>query len=266
MRVTEHSGVTLVSALYNGIGITLGLDLKLNVEIVLGEGKIKGGMEDTQKLLDNVFAREGLSRKNFDVIITSEIPPSVGLKSSSSFMLALLNGIQHFKESRMNEMETIVKSCIYSKELGISYTGAMDDAIAVHFGGLNMVDNIKFSLMEHYDVIPQNIIVSVPGTIKKRVGEDELKLGVRENQEALKMARLMNFGEAALLNSQAISESFGYDISIIIELRKLKGVKIAGYSGTGPSFYAIYENDEKLEKNVIEYFQNFGDYIIGRIR
>ncbi len=266
MKVTEFSGVTIVSALFNGVGVTLGLNLKMEVEITPGTGKISGGLEDTEKVLDFVFKRERINREDFNVTIRSEIPHSVGLKSSSSFILALLIAIHQLKGPKIDDTEIIIKSCRYSKEIGISYTGAMDDAVAVHYGGLNFVDNIGYKLLSQYGVIPQDILVSVPIKRKKRVSQEEIKYGIEENRVALRLAQKLEFGESALLNSQAIANVFGYDIGIINDLRKLDGVKLAGFSGTGPAFYAIYQNKGNPTKEIEDYFRKFGDFINGRIR
>ena len=267
MEVIEHSAITVVSALFNGIGVTLGTNLPARISLKEGTGRIMNNVNDGLELVRMIIKREGLDQGSFDIEINSDIPPGVGLKSSSAITLAILRALRQYNNSSKTIMETIIDSCIISKEFGMSYTGAMDDAMACHFGGLNFVNNQRFELIDRFPITKNKVYINIPNLKKSKVEFNEFKSHEFLGKVALKYAFDLNLRKAAFENSRAISNVFGYDFSLIETLLTYKGVKIAGFSGTGPAFYAVIDSsgDENLDE-IKSFFKNEGNYILTELR
>ena len=267
MEVVEHSALTVVSALFNGIGVTVGINLPLKVSIEAGEGKVFNNRNESHELITMIAKEENMDARSFNFSINSEIPPGVGLKSSSAVSLAILRALRQYSGSNKSIMQTIVDSCVYSKKYGISYTGAMDDAISCHFGGLNFVNNERFEIVDRFSISKNKVYISIPNTRKRNAELDEFRTQQFLGKIALKYAFDLNLKKAALENSRAVSNVYGYDFSIIETLSSIPGVKIAGFTGTGPSFYAIADSiDEENQSYIASFFKQNGNYILTELR
>jgi Archaeal shikimate kinase len=266
-EIIEHSAITVVSALFNGIGVTLGINLPARISIKAGTGRIINNENEGLELVKTIIKREGLDQGSLDIEINSNIPSGIGLKSSSAITLAILRALRQHNGSNKTIMETIIDSCIISKEFGISYTGAMDDAMACHFGGLNFVNNQRFELIDRFSISKNKVYINIPSHKKSKVEFNEFKRQEFLGNVALKYAFDLNLKKAAFENSRAISNIYGYDLSLIETLLTYNRVKVAGFSGTGPAFYAVIDSseDENLDE-INSFFKNEGNYILTELR
>jgi len=96
-RATVHGAVSLVNAIANQKGATLGIDLKVIAEIETSPGKgitIKSENKSLSsrlinKTIEKIVSKKDLEKNKIIITLDSEIPTGYGLKSSSAISSAV---------------------------------------------------------------------------------------------------------------------------------------------------------------------------------
>ena len=97
VKATVHGAVSIVSAIANKKGATLGIGLKVEVTIETSEGKGIVIQSENRSLssrlinktIEKIVSKKYLEKNKMLITIDSEIPTGYGLKSSSAISSAI---------------------------------------------------------------------------------------------------------------------------------------------------------------------------------
>ncbi len=140
---------TIVNALATNYGSAFALDLVTNVKLRF-ENDLKENIvyEDGKKVKNQIVDRLLTAIKKKAIVeIESKIPRQSGLGSSSAFMNALILAIFKELNEELNAHTILTMNARISLEMGISYTGAFDDASASLLGGIVVTNNSKMKIL-----------------------------------------------------------------------------------------------------------------------
>ena len=267
VKATVHGAVSIVSAIANKKGATLGIELKVEVTIETSEGKgIEIQSENRSlssrlinKTIEKIVSKKHLEKNKMVITINSEIPTGYGLKSSSAISSAIALACAKIFKPKLTDKQILVAGVDASIESKVSITGAYDDACSCYYGGFNVTDNGKRKRVE-FEKVPSNLIavIFIPKN-RKRGNLKKLKILSPIFNNAWELAKGKKYWESMTINGLATSAILNSDPKIIIDLIE-KGALAASVSGNGPSIAAIVKKDnlsnvkkvfEALEGNVI---------------
>ena len=267
VKATVHGAVSIVSAIANKKGATLGIELKVEVTIETSEGKgIEIQSENRSlssrlinKTIEKIVSKKYLEKNKMLITIDSEIPTGYGLKSSSAISSAIALACAKIFKPKLTDKQILVAGVNASIESKVSITGAYDDACSCYYGGFNVTDNGKRKRI-HFERIPSNLIavIFIPKN-RKRGNLKKLKILSSIFNNAWELAKEKKYWESMTINGLATSAILNSDPKIIIDLIE-KGALAASVSGNGPSIAAIVKKDnlsnvkkvfDALEGNII---------------
>jgi len=267
VKATVHGAVSIVSAIANKKGATLGIGLKVEVTIETSEGKgIEIQSENRSlssrlinKTIEKIVSKKNLEKNKMLITINSEIPTGYGLKSSSAISSAIALACAKIFKPKLTDKQILVAGVDASIESKVSITGAYDDACSCYYGGFNVTDNGKRKRI-HFEKIPSNLIaiIFIPKN-RKRGNLKRLKILSPIFNNAWELAKEKKYWESMTINGLATSAILNSDPKIIIDLIE-KGALAASVSGNGPSIVAIVKKEnisnikkvfEALEGNII---------------
>ncbi len=243
MRVITRSGLSAISAFATGIGAAVGIDLKMEVTFH-DTGKNDRNISRSLEYLNGKY------RKNYfpGIEVRSDIPPSVGLKSSSALTAAIVLGFLGYNE--LDETTAAVDAAECSRYNGTSITGALDDISASLWGGLNITDNAMDSILLHKKLAERKILVAWPlGSKRKTVDLDLTGLNaIAPAVSSLrKLLDLNMLYEAMVLNGMYHASVLGFDRTLV-KYFLASGARYVSFSGKGPAVFAIFEDDGKMRE------------------
>ncbi len=247
MRAKAYAAGTIINALALGYGCAFALDLvtkvKLTLEDELKESVlVEDGLERRSEVVNHILTHFGLRGV---VEVKSEIPKGSGLGSSSAFVNALLLCVFKHLRKRLFAHEILRLNARISLDVGISYTGAFDDASASLLGGIVLTDNTNMRLIS-WEFKKADAIVLIPNWRRGKVDLNEIRRDTKLVEEALECAKRGDYRNAMLLNSKHYCRKIGYPFDVV---EKASGMGChCGLSGNGPSFVAFGENLEAIEK------------------
>jgi shikimate kinase len=264
---------TIINAIATLKGAAFGIDLWTEAEVELGadlkvvQGEIVhdlgAEMPGDTRLIERCVE---LVLRKFDVPLgayvktRSEIPIGSGLKSSSAAanatVAATLNAIGAEVNTLRGALEAIEIGVDAALDVGVSITGAFDDACASALGGIVITDNEKRVLMKRTER-DTAFLIFVPRARAFTADTNVLRSRVIAPWigRAYEWALEGRFDEAMTLNGFLYCAALGFDPEPM--LRALEcGVTGVSLSGTGPSFVAVLNEHEKLEERVREAWQS----------
>ena len=256
-KATVHGAVSLVSAIANKKGATLGISLKVIVEIETTPGKgiiIKSENKSLSsrlinKTIEKIVSKEDLEQNKITVTLDSEIPTGYGLKSSSAISSAVALACAKIFKSKFTDQEILLAGVEASIESKVSITGAYDDACSCYYGGFNVTDNAKKERIKH-EKGPSNLIavIFIPKN-RKRGNLKNLKVFASVFENAWELAKKTKYWDAMIINGLATASILNSEPKIIANLIE-KGALGASISGNGPSIAAITkkENESAMRK------------------
>ena len=267
VKATVHGAVSIVSAIANKKGATLGIELKVEVTIETSEGKgIEIQSENRSlssrlinKTIEKIVSKKYLEKNKMLITINSEIPTGYGLKSSSAISSAIALACAKIFKPKLTDKQILVAGVDASIESKVSITGAYDDACSCYYGGFNVTDNGKRKRI-HFERIPSNLIaiIFIPKN-RKRGNLKRLKILSPIFNNAWELAKEKKYWESMTINGLATSAILNSDPKIIVDLIE-NGALAASVSGNGPSIAAIVKKEnvsnikkvfEALEGNII---------------
>ncbi|WP_410509208.1 shikimate kinase [Methanosarcina hadiensis] len=247
---------TIINAIATWKGAAFGIDLKTFAEVKLSESEsaITGSIEempegDTHlivRCVELTLERFGLELGG-TVNTGSEIPLAGGLKSSSAAanasVLATLRAIGEI----MPPLDIVKLGVKAAKEVGVTVTGAFDDACASFLGGIVITDNKKMELVKREEA-ESKVLIFAPA--KKAFSADtnvkRSRLIAPYVEMAYELALAGEYERAMTLNGFLYCGALGFDTEHM--LRALEcGVKGVSLSGTGPSYAALVKEDQVKE-------------------
>ena len=257
VKAIVHGAVSLVNAIANKRGATLGIALTVEaiIETSPGKGIIIQSKNKTissrliNKTVEKILTKKELEQNKIIVSLESEIPTGYGLKSSSAISSAVALACAKIFKQKLTDQQILLAGVDASIESKVSITGAYDDACSCYFGGFNVTDNAKKKII-HSEKIPSNLmaIIFIPKN-RKRGNVKNLKILSSVFDNAWKLAKNGNYWEAMIINGLATSTILNSNPKIIANLIE-KGAIAASISGNGPAIAAIVkkENVQSVKK------------------
>ena len=271
VKAVVHGAVSLVNAIANKKGATLGISL--SVEAILetspGKGIIIQSKNKTissrliNKTVEKILTKKELEQNKITLSLESEIPTGYGLKSSSAISSAVALACAKVFKPKLTDQQILLAGVDASIESKVSITGAYDDACSCYFGGFNVTDNAKKKIVCS-EKIPSNLIaiIFIPKN-RKRGNVKNLKTLSAVFENAWTLAKNSNYWEAMIINGLATSTILNSDPKIITNLLE-KGAIAASVSGNGPAIAAIVKKEN--EQNVKKVFSSLdGSIIVSKV-
>ncbi|MFB5603377.1 MAG: shikimate kinase [Candidatus Nitrosomaritimum aestuariumsis] len=268
---TVHGAVSLVNAIANKKGATLGISLTVEaiVETSPGKGITIQSKNKTlssrliNKTIEKIVSKKDLEQNRIAINLESEIPTGYGLKSSSAISSAVALACAKIFKPNMTDQQILLAGVDASIESKVSITGAYDDACSCYYGGFNVTDNAKKRRIQSQK-IPNNLVavIFIPKN-RKRGNVKNLKTLSSVFENAWKLAKNSNYWEAMIINGLATSTILNSDPKIITDLLE-KGAIAASVSGNGPAIAAIVKKGNESE--IKKVFSNLeGSIIISKV-
>ena len=271
VKATIHGAVSLVSAIANKKGATLGISLKVEAIIETSEGKGITIQSENKSLssrlinktIEKIVSKKDLEKNKIVITLTSEIPTGYGLKSSSAISSVVALACAKIFKPKLTDQQILLAGVDASIESKVSITGAYDDACSCYYGGFNVTENAKRNRIQ-FEKAPSNLIavIFIPKN-RKRGNLKKLKILSPIFNNAWELAKEKKYWESMTINGLATSSILNSDPKIIIDLIE-KGALAASVSGNGPSIAAIVKKEN--ESNVKKIFSNLeGSIIVSKI-
>ncbi len=247
---------TVVNAVATLKGAAFAVDLWTHADVQIDEdgggveGEIAGGGDPRliERCVELVLERTDVDA-GARVRTESEVPQASGLKSSSAAanaaVLAALDAVGLDFE-REDAARVGVEA---ARDVGVTITGAFDDAAASMLGGVVLTDNSDDELLnrEEFD---RSVAIYVPPERAESADTDvERSRKVASVVErAFDLARDGEYADAMSVNGFAYCAAL--DRSAAPAVDALEHAEGAGLSGTGPSFAAVA--DEQAIQEVLD--------------
>ena len=271
VKATIHGAVSIVSAIANKKGATLGISLKVEATVETSEGKGIVIQSENRSLssrlinktVEKIVSKKDLEKNKITITLTSEIPTGYGLKSSSAISSVVALACAKIFKPKFSDQQIILAGVEASIETKVSITGAYDDACSCYYGGFNVTDNGKRNRVQ-FEKAPVNLIaiIFIPKN-RKRGNLKKLKILSSIFSNAWELAKEKKYFESMTINGLATSSILNSDPKIIVDLIE-KGALGASVSGNGPSIAAIVKKEN--EPNVKKIFSALeGNIIVSKI-
>ena len=257
VKATVHGAISLVNAIANQKGATLGIELKVEAIVETSSGKgitIESNNKTlssrlVNKTIEKIISKKDLEKNKVLVKLDSEIPTGYGLKSSSAISTAVALACAKIFKPKFTDQQILLAGVESSIESKVSITGAYDDACSCYYGGFNVTDNAKKRRI-HFEKGPTNLIavIFIPKN-RKRGNLKNLKVLSTVFENAWELAKKANYWEAMIINGLATASILNSDPKIITSLIE-NGALAASVSGNGPAIATIVrkENESNIKK------------------
>lgn len=256
-KATVHGAVSLVNAIANQKGATLGIALKVEATVETSPGKGISIQSENKSLssrlinktVEKIVSKKDLEQNKISIRLDSEIPTGYGLKSSSAISSAIALACAKIFSPKLTDQQILLAGVDASIESKVSITGAYDDACSCYYGGFNVTDNAKKKRIR-FEKGPTNLIavIFIPRN-RKRGNLKKLKILSSTFENAWELSRKANYWDAMIINGLATASILNSDPKIITDLIE-KGALGASVSGNGPSIAAVTkkENEAAIRK------------------
>ena len=274
---TAHSAATVVNAMATGCGAAFGTKLKTSAEVSISSGTgitVETDVDESPQLVItcierclNKFAKD--EEYQVKVKMTSEIPVSRGLKSSSAACNAVLKAMQDAFSVECDILDLISIGTVASIDCGVSLTGAFDDACASMLGGLVLTENKSNTLLKRTKIEEDvAVVIDIPQyqIRKPSLDRNRIKAVAPIAQIAFEKAKKEQYWEALTLNGMCYSAAFNLDQEVSIK-GLCNGALAAGLTGSGPATIMVVESSkvddflQQMDNNelIVTYINN-GDF------
>jgi shikimate kinase len=248
------AAITFVNAIPTGIGAAAGISLRARAEVELGRRRENSDLRPTVRPASSatplVYAAiaEGVRRyASEDLVpvalsVSSEIPMSAGLKSSSAVASAVLLSVANAVGRRPSAEEVARVNAELGRSIGVSATGAFDDALAGLTGDVVLTDNRADRLVDRYPLDPRlGVVLWIPPGTHEAVPSAlaRFRSGPSEALAPVRAARAGRLWEAMELNSGLVEEAMEYPYRDLRRVLHDAGALGSGASGLGPAFAAV---------------------------
>lgn len=248
---------TVLNALANGMGSAFAIDAYIEATVTLSdtpgiEGRITNAPDGDTQLIERcaevVIDRFG-SGEGATIETTSDVPLAAGLKSSSAaanaVVLATLDGLGVEIGTDIERVEAAKIGVDSARDVGVTVTGAFDDASASMLGGVTVTDNSQDTLL-HRDPVEWDVLVWTPPEQAHTADAPVDRCQRLEPVADFIAETALNgrYADAMTINGFAFSAALDFSAEPLIEaLPDATGVSL---SGTGPSVTAIGDRDALL--------------------
>ena len=242
VKATVNGAISIVNAISTWKGATLGISAKVEAIVSTSDGKgihLELDNQNTSsrlvnKVVELAVPKKEIEKNKININLKSEIPTGYGLKSSSAISSVISLACHKLFKPNYTDTQVLNAGIDASLATKVSMTGALDDAAACYFGGIQVTDNKSRKIIRS-DKAPSNIvaIIFVPKS-RKRGNIKHLKTLESVFQRAWDFAMNGDYWNAMTLNGYATSAVLNSDPKIISKLIE-SGAISASVSGNGPS-------------------------------
>jgi shikimate kinase len=243
---------TVLNALATGTGSAFAIDeyTTATVELTNDTGVI-GEIDDAdggdtrliERCVELVVERFG-DGQGGRVETESEVPMASGLKSSSAAanatVMATLDALDATNAISREDAARIGVTA--ARDVGVTVTGAFDDASASMLGGLTVTNNDEDELLARetpdWDVLvwtPPERAFSADADVERCRRIEPIAEVVAD------LALDGRYGQAMTINGLAFCAALGFPTDPMMDAMETKGVSL---SGTGPSFVAVGDREQ----------------------
>ena len=249
---------TIINAIATYKGSAFGIDLWTYAEVELGDdfrgigGEIEEEAECDTRLIERCVE---LVLRKFDLPLRgyvktkSEVPMGSGLKSSSAAanaaVVATLDALGEEAKAEIGALDAIQIGVKAALDVGVSITGAFDDACASLLGGIVITDNKKMELVKRVEK-ESEVLILVPRRQAFTADTDvkRSRLIAPWVNLAYELALTDKFEDAMTLNGFLYCSALSFDPEPMLKALEC-GVKGVSLSGTGPSFVALVNKESE---------------------
>lgn len=253
--------ISVINAMPCNIGAVIGTELTTRSEF------ISGGSNRTVEIMNDrseptllaelcvsaAYIKAGVEEPGgWSLKTVSEIPPSRGLKSSSSAANSIISAVFDEIGYSIDSLSIIKLGVKCAKEAGVTRTGSFDDACGCHFGGFVITNNAENEIIRAEDFPIYDVVIHIPD-IKIRKSSIDISL---LRAAADKQRHIIELSEtdpltALTKNGRLIAEISNLDNSVA-ETALDAGALAAGITGSGPATAIVVEDgmgEEFVENN-----------------
>ncbi|AEN06183.1 Shikimate kinase [halophilic archaeon DL31] len=252
---------TVLNALATGTGSAFALDIETTAEVTIRmetgsvEGEIAGEPDADTRLVERCVEMAvdrwgpaaGLDTSvstslsvGGTVRTESDVPTAAGLKSSSAAanaaVLATVDALD--ANDQVDPIEACRLGVEAARDVGVTVTGAFDDASASMLGGVTVTDNTEDELLAREEVHREALIWTPPERAYSADADVDRCALVAPMAELVEELALEGaYGRAMTVNGLAFSAALGFSPDPAVEaMPHVDGVSL---SGTGPSVVAL---------------------------
>ncbi|AFK19111.2 shikimate kinase [Haloferax mediterranei ATCC 33500] len=253
-RATAPGAGTVLNALATGTGSAFAIDAETTASVELNDsdgvrGTIAEAPDADTRLIErcvDLVVEEFGDGEGGTVETESEVPMAAGLKSSSAAanatVLATLSALGRSVGPDPDDDISRIDACRLgvraAREVGVTVTGAFDDAAASMLGGVVVTDNTEDELVTR-DELDWDVLVWTPPERAYSADADASRC-----ENVAPMATLVadlaldgRYAEAMTVNGLAFSAALDFPTDPAVEAMPIAdGVSL---SGTGPSVVAV---------------------------
>jgi shikimate kinase len=256
-RASAPAAGTVINALATGRGSAFAIDRETTATVELGgdgdvTGTIAGAPDADTRLIERcvelVVEQYGDGQGGW-VETESEVPMAAGLKSSSAAANAVVLatcdalGVSVGEDNALSFADATRLGVRAARDVGVTVTGAFDDASASMLGGVTVTDNTADELLAR-GTVDWDILVWTPDerafSADADVARCERVAPVVE--VATEQALAGAYERAMTVNGLAFCAALDFPTApAMAALEHVSGVSL---SGTGPSYVAVGERDQ----------------------
>ena len=247
-RAAALGAGTVLNALSTGVGSAFAIDVETTATVELDDSEgvtgtiAEDGGADTgliERCVELAIEAYGDGDASGGTVRTeSDVPMAAGLKSSSAAANAAVLATADALGADPDPLEACRLGVRAAREVGVTVTGAFDDASASMLGGVTVTDNENDELLAR-DEIDWDVLVWTPDERAYSADAD-----VEQCANVAPMAELVadlalegRYTDAMTVNGLAFSAALGFSPDPAVEaMPHAAGVSL---SGTGPSVVAV---------------------------
>ena len=256
-RAVALGAGTILNALSTGVGSAFAIDADTTATVELDDSEsVRGSVAEdadadtrlVERCVELAVERYAADDHGGTVRTESDVPMAAGLKSSSAAANATVLATADALGADPDRTEACRLGVRAARDVGVTVTGAFDDASASMLGGATVTDNDADELLAR-DPVEWDVLVWTPDERAYSADAD-----VDACANVAPMAELVaelaldgRYGEAMTVNGLAFSAALGFPTDPAVEaMPHAAGVSL---SGTGPSVVAVAEpGDSSLER------------------
>jgi shikimate kinase len=252
-RARTTGAITITNALSAGIGCAAGITLPVEAEVAVeSDGSntpptIEVSPESRSPVVEE-SVRVGLSIYHHGIggrvklSVRSAVPAAKGLKSSSAVSTAVVLALARAAGSEPSPLEVGRRSAEIGRRVGVSVTGALDDALAGLEPGFIVTDNRRDELLRRTEIDPDwGVVLYIPRDPHPR-SPGLVPAFARERSSGERAARAALDGDwvnAMRVNTELVERAMGYSYRSLRERLRDHGAIASGVSGFGPTLAVI---------------------------
>ncbi|MCI4372498.1 MAG: shikimate kinase [Thermoplasmata archaeon] len=255
----SSAAVTVVNALPTGVGCAIGIQRFVTASAELSPDRsfsVDCTPTEAATPLLTASVRAALVRfgmgdeRHASIDLRSEIPIGKGLKSSSAVSTAIIRAVARAGGLNPPALEVARLAAEVGRAVGVSATGALDDALAGLRPGFQITDNREEVLLA--EGMPESgwtAVVYVPHGVHPPAPSlrSDFEAAAPEGRRIAEAALAGRYAEAMRLNSELVEHILGYEYAELRSRLTAAGAEGVGVSGLGPALAALVPRDRAAE-------------------